>query len=256
MNQLGGRIEDVRELRQGIAPASLRSVSTGDELRSQSEGGSDRSYAPADEASGRTKVIPHGTNGGYNYHGCRCEDCKRARAAYMRNRRCKKSCSVDGCEKPHVAKGYCKPHWRSVKLYGDPFTARQNNTLPVRCRVNECGDRAIARGLCVACYARWQRNGTTRRKRAKPRLVRHLPSEPLHEIIHAKAEQLSFAVDVEWNQQTDGLNALRRHLRMSGSAFNRLLRCEKVRWDVADRVCDALGVHPAQLWHEWTEVAA
>lgn len=29
-------------------------------------------------------------------------------------------CTVSGCHKPHLAKGYCAKHYRRFKLYGDP----------------------------------------------------------------------------------------------------------------------------------------
>ena len=34
-----------------------------------------------------------------------------------------KLCSVDGCERPHIAKGYCSMHWQRAKLYGEPGEA-------------------------------------------------------------------------------------------------------------------------------------
>ncbi len=30
-------------------------------------------------------------------------------------------CSVPGCDRPHLARGFCKPHYRRFKLYGDPL---------------------------------------------------------------------------------------------------------------------------------------
>lgn len=35
-----------------------------------------------------------------------------------------RTCSVDGCDRRHCAKGYCETHWYRVRLYGDPFTLR------------------------------------------------------------------------------------------------------------------------------------
>ena len=31
-----------------------------------------------------------------------------------------RKCSVENCNKKHVAKGWCQMHWRRVKLYGHP----------------------------------------------------------------------------------------------------------------------------------------
>ena len=42
------------------------------------------------------------------------------RAAYHAARR-REACSVDGCDSPHTARGYCNKHWRKWRLYGDPL---------------------------------------------------------------------------------------------------------------------------------------
>ena len=31
-----------------------------------------------------------------------------------------KTCCIDGCDKPHLARSYCAKHYRRFKLYGDP----------------------------------------------------------------------------------------------------------------------------------------
>lgn len=36
-----------------------------------------------------------------------------------------RSCSIDGCDKPHKARGYCKAHYEQLRIYGSP-TARLN----------------------------------------------------------------------------------------------------------------------------------
>lgn len=35
-------------------------------------------------------------------------------------RRVRGACSLDGCDRPHVAHGYCAPHYRRFKANGDP----------------------------------------------------------------------------------------------------------------------------------------
>lgn len=41
-------------------------------------------------------------------------------------------CSVDGCNKKHEAKGYCKSHYRSFHKYGDPLQIEKNKRLDKR----------------------------------------------------------------------------------------------------------------------------
>lgn len=44
-------------------------------------------------------------------------------------------CSVEGCEKPHAAKGYCQMHYRRIRRNGD-LTKRRNSGRPKHDRVN------------------------------------------------------------------------------------------------------------------------
>jgi hypothetical protein len=41
----------------------------------------------SDVAPGRVVPIPHGTYSGYTNHGCRCDECRQANSAYMREYR-------------------------------------------------------------------------------------------------------------------------------------------------------------------------
>lgn len=47
-------------------------------------------------------------------------EAKAKRAAYNEARR-QDECTVDGCTAAHVARGYCRKHWRKWQLYGDPL---------------------------------------------------------------------------------------------------------------------------------------
>ena len=37
-------------------------------------------------------------------------------------------CSIEGCDKPHMAGGWCKMHWTRWRRHGDPFVNLQGNT--------------------------------------------------------------------------------------------------------------------------------
>lgn len=43
-----------------------------------------------------------------------------------------RTCSVDGCDKPVRAKGYCVNHWRNAHLYGHPEASKQKPTIEER----------------------------------------------------------------------------------------------------------------------------
>lgn len=66
-------------------------------------------------------------------------------------------CSVSGCEKSHLARGYCDKHYRRWRLYGDPLgqAPRHSDT----CSVEGCIRPYLARGFCSKHYKRWQKHG-------------------------------------------------------------------------------------------------
>ncbi len=42
-------------------------------------------------------------------------------------------CSIDGCDRPATAAGYCASHYRRFKLHGDPLhTARKFHGIPTK----------------------------------------------------------------------------------------------------------------------------
>lgn len=56
------------------------------------------------------------------------------------------TCSVDGCGKPFLARGWCAMHWSRWRRYGDLDRGRLSG--PSVCIVEGCGRRPKARGLC------------------------------------------------------------------------------------------------------------
>jgi hypothetical protein len=61
-----------------------------------------------------------------------------------------KTCSVDGCDRPHAARGFCKHHH---SLWMREKTGRV-------CSVEGCGKPADKRGLCGCHYFRLRKHGT------------------------------------------------------------------------------------------------
>lgn len=75
-------------------------------------------------------------------------------------RRGGKRCSVEGCERPFLARGFCNVHYARWKTSGDPGEAelrRENYDGP--CQVEGCENPARSRRMCVKHWARWKRLG-------------------------------------------------------------------------------------------------
>jgi hypothetical protein len=69
-----------------------------------------------------------------------------------------RTCSIDGCNRPYCAKGYCRLHWRRWSRYGDPlFTKRAVAVAKVDgaiCPITGCERPVEKQGLCGSHYAR------------------------------------------------------------------------------------------------------
>lgn len=75
-------------------------------------------------------------------------------------------CEVVGCERKHVARGYCKLHWRRLLTTGEPGPPFAPGTQNVgkKCAVEVCNRSADTQLLCAAHYSRlkkWGDAGTT-----------------------------------------------------------------------------------------------
>lgn len=44
----------------------------------------------------------------------------------------KRTCSVDDCDRPHAAKGYCNMHWNRMKIHGDPLVSMKGKRHKVQ----------------------------------------------------------------------------------------------------------------------------
>lgn len=72
------------------------------------------------------------------------------------------TCSIDGCGKPHYARGWCQAHLIRNRRYGDPLAGGPMRQPPRECDVEGCDRRMMAKGLCRAHYYRLQRGGDVR----------------------------------------------------------------------------------------------
>lgn len=75
----------------------------------------------------------------------------------------KRICAVEGCGKPHSARGWCRTHYFRWFKHGSPSPAlsrRSPGEGSGICSVDGCGARGrITRGWCDKHYQRWRKSG-------------------------------------------------------------------------------------------------
>lgn len=76
----------------------------------------------------------------------------------------KGTCTMPGCDRRYVAKGYCTMHYQRLKKHGDPGVTVSSRPGGI-CKVDGCGRAHVARGWCSTHYNQWQRNEGTGRPR-------------------------------------------------------------------------------------------
>lgn len=72
-----------------------------------------------------------------------------------------RTCSIEGCDRPHLALGLCGAHRRRKRL-GMPLDAkpiRPRTPKYAGCAVTECSEPHIGRGYCRKHLGHWRRHG-------------------------------------------------------------------------------------------------
>ena len=74
----------------------------------------------------------------------------------------KRTCSVDGCDRPYFGKSFCGPHYQRWTKWGDPQADKpiRNRALTRgTCVIEGCERPHQAGGWCEAHYHRWKKTG-------------------------------------------------------------------------------------------------
>lgn len=69
-----------------------------------------------------------------------------------------RTCSVNGCSKPHYGLGYCRTHYRRFKNHGSTDKPQREQR---GCSVDGCGEKHYSVGFCQLHYNRQWRTGST-----------------------------------------------------------------------------------------------
>ena len=76
-----------------------------------------------------------------------------------------RTCSIEGCERRHSARGWCHTHYVRWRRSGDPMQTMSGRAAPLTdqadrsCSVSDCTRSVQARGWCSTHYARWSKTG-------------------------------------------------------------------------------------------------
>ena len=69
------------------------------------------------------------------------------------------TCSVDSCDSPAFARGWCECHYANWSRCGDPLGDPSDNHDERLCTVEGCERRLYAKGYCARHYKQWHKHG-------------------------------------------------------------------------------------------------
>ena len=134
-------------------------------------------------------------------------------------------CSIDDCERPTVARGWCDKHYRRWKRHGDPASLPprqlppQNFPRTIGCKVDGCDEKHSAKGYCRRHYANASYHADVEASRAAQRARRDDPAVAADNRARAKAwrqanPERSKSLQKQWrDQRKEELKAKRRAYR-------------------------------------------
>ncbi len=80
-----------------------------------------------------------------------------------------KVCTIEGCDKKVMAKGWCSTHYQRWRFHGDPNHEPQKQEKPLTCTVEGCENEYLQGGYCRSHYMRWYRHGDPMAGNASPK---------------------------------------------------------------------------------------
>lgn len=71
-----------------------------------------------------------------------------------------RTCSVEGCDGEHLARGFCRKHYLRWWKHGEPTVMLEGRTkILTPCSVQGCETVYFSRGFCNKHYQRWHKHG-------------------------------------------------------------------------------------------------
>ena len=96
-------------------------------------------------------------------------------------------CQIDGCTRPHKARGLCQTHY-AQRLRGSDFSPIRTRVRekPVECVEDGCSEPVKSKGLCKMHYQRFLRHGHTR-YRDRKKAAKQCSIDGCGDILYAKS---------------------------------------------------------------------
>jgi hypothetical protein len=111
------------------------------------------------------------------------------------------TCSIEECQKPVRARGWCATHWSRWQRTGTPHLLPREPREPRQCSVAGCSRPHWARTWCNMHYRRWKANGdptVSRRLRWPETLTQRMEPQP-NGCIHFTGPILDTGYGLVWN---------------------------------------------------------
>lgn len=96
-------------------------------------------------------------------------------------------CQIDGCTRPHKARGLCQTHY-AQRLRGSDFSPIRSRVRekPPECTEEDCAEPVKSKGLCKMHYQRFLRHGHTR-YRDRKKAAKQCSIDGCGDILYAKS---------------------------------------------------------------------
>lgn len=99
-------------------------------------------------------------------------------------------CSVEGCDKPTEARGWCHKHYQRWRSNGDPLISRyMREDAKAPCMVSDCGSPRVSKGMCAAHYQA--------ARTAPLRVQRHAAHAAIRALSEADAAYIAGMIDAD-----------------------------------------------------------